>query len=158
MGRISGVGVAARTPSTPLNKGFWAEFGGSVADSKQGDKLAPVTSGFAMERQTALLAEEAGEAVNAMVRWGLAAQATRDRLQRLEALAAARRQAELAFHQAVWAATSARPKPHTWRQIAPLTGMPWQTLYRRYRHRPDRLPTVRESIDEQTSTRLMGDS
>ena len=99
-----------------------------------------MTSAFAMERQTALLAEEAGQAVNAMVRWGLAAQSSRDVLERLEALAAARRQAELAFHQAVWAAISAGPKPHTWRAIAPLTGMPWQTLYRRYREPPDRFP------------------
>ena len=54
-----------------------------------------------MERDTALLAEQAGEATNAMVRWGLAAQAAGDVLERLQALAAARRQAELAFHQAV---------------------------------------------------------
>lgn len=99
-----------------------------------------MTSAFAMERETALLAEEAGVAVNAMVRWGLAAQVSGDALERLEALAAARRQAEMAFHQAVWAAISKRPKPYTWRAIAPLTGMPWQTLYRRYRHRPARLP------------------
>lgn len=75
-----------------------------------------------------------------MVRWGPAAQTAGDLLERLGALAAARRQAELAFHQAVWAAVSARPKPHTWRETAPLTGMPSQTLYRRYRHRPERLP------------------
>lgn len=93
-----------------------------------------------MECETARLAEEAGVAVNAMVRWGLAAQASGDVLERLEALAAARRQAELAFHQAIWAAVTAGPKPHTWRRIAPLTGIPWQTLYRRYRERPERLP------------------
>ena len=101
-----------------------------------------MTSAFAMERQTALLAEEAGMAVNAMVRWGLAAQTSGDVLERLEALAAARRQAELAFHQAVWAAVTAGPKPHPWRAIAPVTGIPWQTLYRRYRHRSERLPRV----------------
>lgn len=104
-----------------------------------------------MERQTALLAEEAGEAVNAMVRWGLAAQSTNDKLQRLEALVAARRQAELAFHQAVWGAVWARPERHPWREIAPLTGMPWQTLYRRYRDRPERLPRVSFSVDRQGS-------
>ena len=43
-----------------------------------------------------LLAEEAGEAVNAMVRGGLAAQAPDDEIGHLEAVAAARRQAELA--------------------------------------------------------------
>lgn len=100
-----------------------------------------------MERQTALLAEDAGEAINAMVRWGLAAQATDDKLERLEVLVAAHRQAELAFHQAVWAAVWARPKRHSWREIAPLTGMPWKTLYRRYRHRPERLPRVSLSVD-----------
>lgn len=82
-----------------------------------------------------------------MVRWGLAAQATDDELELLEALVAARRCAELAFHQAVWGAVWARPKRHPWREIAPLTGMPWQTLYRRYRHRPERLPRVSVSMD-----------
>lgn len=109
--------------------------------------MAPMKKVFEMERQTALLAEDAGEAINAMVRWGLAAQATDDKLERLEVLVAARRQAELAFHQAVWAAVWARPKRHSWREIAPLTGIPWQTLYRRYRHRPERLPRVSLSVD-----------
>jgi hypothetical protein len=106
---------------------------------------------FEMERQTALLAEDAGEAINAMVRWGLAAQATDDKLERLEVLVAARRQAELAFHQAVWAAVWAHPKRHPWREIAPMTGMPWQTLYRRYHHRPGCLPRVSVSVDEHGS-------
>lgn len=107
-----------------------------------------VPSAYDVERETALLAEQAGEAVNATVRWGLAAQATNDELELLEAVTAARRQAELAFHQAVWGAVWARPKRHPWREIAPLTGMPWQTLYRRYRHRPERLPRVSMSVDE----------
>ena len=102
---------------------------------------------YEMEQQTALLAEEAGEAVNAMVRWGLAAQATKDSLERLEAAAAARRCAELAFHQAVWGAVWARPDRHPWREIAPLTGMPWQTLYRRYRHRPERFQRTSVAVD-----------
>jgi hypothetical protein len=112
-----------------------------------------VPSEFEMERQRALLAEEAGEAVNAMVRWGLAAQATNDDLELLEAVTSARRQAELAFHQAVWGAVWARPKRHPWREIASLTGMPWQTLYRRYHHRPGRLPRVSVSIDAHGSVR-----
>jgi hypothetical protein len=110
-----------------------------------------VTNIFETERQTAVLAEEAGEAVNAMVRWGLAAQATDDELKLLEALVAARRCADLAFHQAVWGAVWARPKRHPWREIAPLTGMPWQTLYRRYRHRPEHLPRASISMDEHGS-------
>lgn len=80
-----------------------------------------MTSGFAVERQTALLAENAGVAVNA----------------------------------AVWAAVSKRPKPHTWREIAPLSGMPWQTLHRRYRQRPARLPRRIESLDKQTIAKLI---
>ena len=107
-----------------------------------------MTSGFAIERQTALLAEEAGEATNAMVRWGLAAQAAGDVLERLQALAAARRQAELAFHQAVWAAVWAPSKRHPWREIAPLVGIPWQTLYRRYRQPPARLPRASVGVDK----------
>jgi hypothetical protein len=109
---------------------------------------------YVMEQQTALLAEEAGEAVNAMVRWGLAAQATGKPLERLEALASARRQAELAFHQAIWAAVWARPKGHPWREIAPLTGMPWQTLYRRYRRPPERFPGTAGGIDHDTLARI----
>jgi hypothetical protein len=113
--------------------------------------LPPVKRIFEMERQTALLAEEAGEAVNAMVRWGVAAQATNDELEQLESIVAARRQAELALHQAVWGAVWARPKRHPWREIAPLTGMPWQTLYRRYHSRPERLPRGSVSVDEHGS-------
>jgi len=108
-----------------------------------------VSSQFAIERDTALLAEQAGEATNAMVRWGLAAQAGEDALQRLQALAAARRQAELAFHQAVWSAVWARPERHPWREIAPLVGIPWQTLYRRYRQPPERLPSASLGVDSQ---------
>ncbi len=44
-----------------------------------------------------------------------------------------------------------RPNRHPWREIAPLTGMPWQTLYRRYRHRPERLARVSVSVDEHGS-------
>lgn len=110
-----------------------------------------------MERQTALLAQEAGEAVNSMIRWGLAAQASGDPLERLEALAAARHQAELAFHQAIWAAVWARPKRHPWREIAPLTGIPWQTLYRRYRLPPERWPGTAGGIDDKTLAKIFED-
>lgn len=102
-----------------------------------------------MQRETALLAEQAGEATNAMVRWGLAAQAAVELPERLEALAAARRQAELAFHQTVWSAVWARPHRHPWREIAPLVGVPWQTLYRRYRQPPERLPRASIGADSQ---------
>ena len=102
-----------------------------------------------MERETALLFEQAGEATNAMVRWGLAAQAASDVPERLQALAAARRQAELAFHLAVWSAVWARPHRHPWREIAPLVGIPWQTLYRRYRQPLERLPRASRGGDSQ---------
>lgn len=108
----------------------------------------PAIRRYDMERQTALLAEEAGEAVNAMIRWALAAQATSDKLEQVEALANARRCSELAFHQAIWAAVWGRPKRHPWREIAPLTGIAWQTLYRRYRQTPKRLPRASVSVDE----------
>ncbi len=108
-------------------------------------------SQFAMERRTAVLAEDAGEAVIAMVRWGHAADAATDLRERLEAVAAARRCAELALHQAVWGAVWARPVRHPWREIAPFTGIPWQTLYRRYHHRPERLPRLSTSVDEHGS-------
>ncbi len=106
-----------------------------------------MNSQFVTERDTAVLAEQAGEATNAMVRWGLAAQAASDVPERLQALAAARRQAELALHQAVWSAVWARPHRHPWREIAPLVGIPWQTLYRRYRQPPERLPRANRASD-----------
>jgi hypothetical protein len=73
------------------------------------------------------------------VRWCLAVQGTHDSLEEVEALAAARRNAELAVHQAVYkAARSGRTLTHgsTWRAMAEAAGMPFQTLYRRYRHPP----------------------
>jgi hypothetical protein len=63
---------------------------------------------FEVERQTALLAEDAGEAVIAMVRWGRAADAATDLHERIEAVAAARRCAERALHEAVWRARCGR--------------------------------------------------
>ncbi|MHB8289223.1 MAG: hypothetical protein ACYDEY_08310 [Acidimicrobiales bacterium] len=102
---------------------------------------------LAMERDTALLAEQAGEATNAMVRWGLAAQAASDALERLQALVAARRQAELAIHQAVWSPLWARPGRHPWREIAPMVDIPWQRLYPRYRESPELLPRSSVSVD-----------
>jgi hypothetical protein len=43
----------------------------------------------------------------------------------------------------------ARPAPTVLQTL--LTGMPWQTLYRRYRHRPERLPRVSVSVGENGS-------
>ena len=106
---------------------------------------------FAMERQAALLAEDAGEAAIAMVRWGRAAETATDVRERIEAIAAARRCAELALHQVVWGAVWARPVRHPWREIALFTGIPWQTLYRRYRQPPERLPRSRVAVDEHGS-------
>lgn len=74
-----------------------------------------------------------------MVRVGLAAAATDDRLLRIEALALARQQAEVALHHAAYTANGGRPRL-PWRQLAGPTGLPWETLYRRYHKRPKKMP------------------
>lgn len=61
------------------------------------------------------------------------------RRQRIEALALASQQAEMALHQAVYAANGGRPRL-PWRQLAGPTGLPWETLYRRYHKRPKKMP------------------
>lgn len=104
-----------------------------------------------MEPQEVLIAEGAGKAINATVCWMLVAQTTDDELEWLEVLVATRRQAELAFHQAVWGAVRAWPKHHPWREIAPPISMPWRTFYRRYRRRTEWLPLVNSSVDEHGS-------
>ena len=106
---------------------------------------------YEMERQTALLAENAGEAINAMVRWGLAAQATNDELEQLEALVAARHQAELAFHQAVWSAVWARPKRHPWRRDRPTDRDAMADVLPALPPPVERLPRVSISVDEHES-------
>lgn len=69
-------------------------------------------------RGEARKAENAGQAVVGTVRWALAAEAAQDPLQRVEALFAALRQAELALHQAVWDAV----QDYSWREIGPGPG------------------------------------
>lgn len=86
-------------------------------------------------------AEARGDALAATVRWCLAAEAAGGGLERVEAMAAARRSAELALHQAVYEAARAgrtTTRGASWRALAEAAGMPFQTLYRRYRHAPER--------------------
>jgi len=97
-----------------------------------------VTS-YQVDRELAETAARRGDALTAMVRAGLAAASTDDRVKRIEALALAREQAEVAFHQAVYAANGGRPRL-PWRQLAGPTGLPWETLYRRYHERPKKMP------------------
>ena len=94
---------------------------------------------YQVDRKLADTAARRGDALTAMVRAGLAAAATDDRLKRIEALALARRQAEVALHQALYAANGGRPRI-SWRQLARPTGLPWETLYRRYHKRPKKMP------------------
>jgi hypothetical protein len=94
---------------------------------------------YEVDRRLAEIAARRGDAVSAMVRAGLAAAATSDRVERIEVLALARRQAEVALHQAVYAANGGRPRL-PWRQLAGPTGVPWETLYRRYHKRPKKMP------------------
>jgi hypothetical protein len=102
------------------------------------NKLLRVGS-YQVDRKLAVTAARRGDALTAMIRAGLAATATNDRLERIEALALARQQAEVALHQAVYAANGGRPRL-PWRQLAGPTGVPWETLYRRYHKRPKKMP------------------
>ncbi len=90
-------------------------------------------------------AERCGDALAAMVRWGLAAYAANDYERRIAALVKARAAAELAFHQELYLANAAQARRFTWRELTSLTGIPWETLYRRYHHRPVKLPPGRAS-------------
>jgi hypothetical protein len=94
---------------------------------------------YEVDRRLAEIAARRGDAISAMVRAGLAAAATSDRVERIEVLALAGRQAEVALHQAVYAANGGRPRL-PWRQLAGPTGVPWETLYRRYHKRPKKMP------------------
>jgi hypothetical protein len=78
--------------------------------------------GYQVDRKLAGAAARRGDALTAMVRAGLAAAATEDRLERIEALALARRQAEVALHQAVYAANGGRPRL-PWRRRALMTSL-----------------------------------
>jgi hypothetical protein len=103
-----------------------------------------VPATYEVNRRLAVEAERRGDGLAANVRWSLAAEAAPDSLSRVAALAAARRNAELALHQAVYAA-SRPPTGHRsavavrWRSLAEAAGMPVQTLHRRYAGRPAKL-------------------
>ena len=91
------------------------------------------------EARIAARAEARGDALTAMVRWGLAAYEASDSERRITALAKARTAAELAFHQELYLANASKSTRFTWRQLTSLTG----TLYRRYHTRPAKLPPGR---------------
>jgi hypothetical protein len=91
------------------------------------------------EARVAARAEARGDALIAMVRWGLAAYEASDSERRITALAKARTAAELAFHQELYLANASKSTRFTWRQLTSLTG----TLYRRYHTRPAKLPPGR---------------
>ena len=98
-----------------------------------------VVASYQVDRKLAETAARRGDALTAMVRAGLAAAATDDRIKCIEVLSLARQQAEVALHQAVYAANGGRPRL-PWRQLAGPTGLPWETLYRRYHKRPKKMP------------------
>lgn len=109
---------------------------------------APCLPRYEVNQQLAVEAERRGDALAANVRWCLAAEAAPDSLAQVAALAAARRNAELALHQAVYAASrppAGRRSAVTvrWRTLAEVAGMPVQTLHRRYAARPSKLAPER---------------
>lgn len=152
--QVGGVPVSepAKLPSTPRTGSFGRFF---VILFRNRDRLLEfgfVSSRFGREAAVARRQAEAGHAAACTARWLLASQATPDVLRRVNALAHAREQAEIAFHQAIWQALDQR---HTWREIAPATGMPWQTLYRRYRQFPATMPRREINLGASDTTALM---
>ncbi|MGH9090068.1 MAG: hypothetical protein ACRDZR_01605 [Acidimicrobiales bacterium] len=97
---------------------------------------------YEVDRALASQLAQRGDAASAMVRAGLAAIAADDAVERIEALSFARRQADLALHQAVYAANGGS-QGLSWRALAGSAGMPWETLYRRYHRRPEKVPPPR---------------
>lgn len=108
---------------------------------------------FDREAATADRQARAGYAAASCVRWTLASQTAPDPLARVAALANAREQAEVALHQAIWDALGQR---ETWRSVAPAAGMPWQTLYRRYRQPPASCRPRRPELTFEVVADLMG--
>ena len=83
----------------------------------------------------ALLAE--GRALEAALAWGRAARAAPNRATNIELLCALRSSAEFALHQAIY---EAKEDGCSWRMLGHYTDMSWQTLHRRYRGKPLRMP------------------
>jgi|SRR5688572_1849535 len=116
-----------------------------------------MASAYAVEARLAVEAERRGDALAAVVRWGLAAHAAETDRERVAALGAALRSAELALHQAIHTARGRKwPDQLSWRALARAAGMPVATLNRRYRRKPARTapePVVIE--DEEEAERLV---
>lgn len=94
-----------------------------------------MASSYEAERAYARRAENAGNLLGAAVHAAAAAHAAPGHTSRLAALAELNRLAEAALAQAVIGAHQAG---HPWRQLGDLTGLPWQTLHRKYRRRRSR--------------------
>lgn len=98
-----------------------------------------MASSYEVEARLAVEAEKRGDALAAVVRWGLAAHAAGTDIERVAAAGAVIRNAELALHQAVYKArTRDRRYPVSWRALASASRVPAATLNRRYRRKPTR--------------------
>ncbi|HUY85640.1 MAG TPA: hypothetical protein VMU77_00890 [Acidimicrobiales bacterium] len=82
------------------------------------------------------------DAIVTMAHWAMAAHATENVIDRVQAMAKALEAAELAFHQAVWRANASG---YPWRELAEYTEIPWETLYRKYHDRPEKMPVRRSA-------------
>jgi hypothetical protein len=83
--------------------------------------------------QAARALQRDGRALEAALAWGKAARFAPYRDAEIEFLSALLRNAELALHQAIYRANQ---DGCSWRLLGRWTDMSWQTLHRRYRHRP----------------------
>jgi hypothetical protein len=133
------VGAFASITSRTRENGLFLQ---KVFRNRNGSRVSAVDEHDA-EARVAARAEARGDALTAMVRWGLAAYEASDSERRITALAKARAAAELAFHQELYLANASKSMRFTWRQLTSLTGICWETLYRRYHTRPAKLPPGR---------------
>lgn len=112
--------------------------------------------GYEVEARLAAAAEKRGDALAAVVRWGLAAHAADTDMKRVAAIGAVIRDAELALHQAVHTARTRDPQyPPSWRALASAAGVPVATLNRRYRRKPPRPEPKPLTLKRKEVERLM---
>lgn len=127
-----------------------------------------MAAGYEVQARLAAEAGRRGDALAATIRWCLAADAAGTDMERVRALGAALRGADLALHQAVYAARDPdwrrrdrltlpgeQYEPPSWRALASAAGVPVSTLNRRYRRRPARTAPEPVALEEGDLERLM---
>lgn len=92
-----------------------------------------MASRFEVERAYARRSETAGDLLGAAVHVAAAARTTSRHPLKLTALAELTRLADEALAQGI---SDAHAAGYSWREIGDRTGLPWQSLHRKYRRSP----------------------